>query len=184
MRKQAFFINRRNESGHLKNLIGLLFPLLLYTNCTTHRITRPAYQQSQATSTENCEVFYKKNFSISGTGFEKAGEIELGQARFYVSCSEKEALELLRQEACKLNAALINITEETSPYKGKSCYSCKAEFYKVSLPGAELKSDERYEAENIEMRDKLVPSKEAKQALPFVIVLMISTILLSRLYGQ
>ena len=151
-----------------------------FCNCTTtHQITRSGYQIRKPTTAISCKVIFKKNFNAKSPEFEKLGEIQLGQHRFYTSCSEKDALKILKQEACQLNANLVNITEETTPDKGKGCYSCSAEFYKLTVPAPELKNDERYHAENVKERGSHVPSKAAWKALPIVLIIMLSTIIVS-----
>ena len=75
---------------------------------------------------------------------EKVGEVKLGESGFSTSCSEERALEILKKEACSLNADIINIIEERRPDVMSSCYRCRAEFYRYTDPELVIQSDESY----------------------------------------
>lgn len=136
----------------MKSIAYFLLLGLVFTSCSP-RIVRTGYQE-QAVATEPCDVIIKKNYSVSDAVATRVGEIRLGDTGFCVSCSEAHALEILKREACSLNADLIVITEEKRPDFYSSCYRGQAEFYKfISGEGAEMPAmDEAYSPENVKER--------------------------------
>ncbi|MDX9773702.1 MAG: hypothetical protein RBT02_09850 [Bacteroidales bacterium] len=82
----------------------------------------------------------------------KVGEIKLGESGFSITCSEEHALELLRKEACSVNATIINIVEESRPDLLSSCYRCRAEFYINTDDNITYQSDEQYNSSNVDKR--------------------------------
>lgn len=59
------------------------------------------------------------------------GEVRLGDTGFSTRCSELEARNILRQEACNVGANLVNITMEQRPNLMSTCYRCSASMYYV-----------------------------------------------------
>lgn len=116
----------------VKNLLVPVLLLLVFASCS-HRIHRMGYEARPAID-GNCEVHISK-FMAANDSIEKIGEITLGESGFSVSCSEAHALELLKKEACALQADVVNITSENRPDLWSSCYRCTAEFYHYKNPG-------------------------------------------------
>ena len=83
---------------------------------------------------------------------QKVGEIRLGESGFSVTCSEADAIEILKNEGCALKANIINITEETRANLWSSCYRCKADFYRYSNPEFTAQNDKIYNSEDIKNR--------------------------------
>ena len=136
----------------MKGIIYFLLLALFFTGCSP-RIVRTGYQ-AQPPATEPCELIIKKNFAVSNTLATKVGEIKIGDKGLSVSCTEAHALEILKGEACSLNADLIVITEEKRPGFRSSCYRGRTEFYKFS-PGEEVETvamDEAYSPEKVKER--------------------------------
>ena len=135
----------------MKTFYFLLLSLVL-TSCSP-RIVRTGYQMQEA-GNEACDVAIRKNLSISEELSTKLGEVEIADTGFSVECSEEHALEILKREACAVNADLIVITAEKRPNLWSSCYRARAEFYKYK-PGEdmeELAGDEAYKPENVQER--------------------------------
>lgn len=84
----------------------------------------------------------------------KVGEVRLSDSGFSISCNEKDALAILKDEACALKANLVVITNEKRPDLWSSCYRCKAEFYRLkTIPlSAEMVSDDGYNQEKVAKR--------------------------------
>ena len=59
----------------------------------------------------------------------KLGSIKLGESGFSTACSEEHAIEILKNEACGIQADFIHITFENRPDLWSSCYRCEADFY-------------------------------------------------------
>jgi hypothetical protein len=108
------------------------------------------------------------------------GEVKLGDSGFSVACSEEHAINILRGEACAINADLIIITEENRPDLWSSCYRCRAEFYRFNKSdnNKDIKSDEIYDPRNIQdrvSRDRLKNTAIAigSTAIGFIIGLLL-----------
>jgi hypothetical protein len=82
----------------------------------------------------------------------KVGEIKLGDSGFSISCSEEQALGLLRKEACSLKANIVNIVEESRPDLLSSCYRCRAEFFINTDDNTTYQNDNQYNSANVNTR--------------------------------
>jgi hypothetical protein len=134
----------------MKRIIYLLIAGLLFSNCS-HRIVRTGYQIKKSDYI-TCDVVIKKNPFVADTSAIKIGEIKLGESGFSVACSEADAIQILRNEACALHADIVNIIEENRPDLWSSCYRCRAEFYKYNISQINPKSNELYKPENVRKR--------------------------------
>ncbi|MEY4876211.1 MAG: hypothetical protein RL708_1360 [Bacteroidota bacterium] len=92
--------------------------------------------------------------------------IKLGDSGFSTICKEQDAINILKRDACGLNANLINITAEIPPsFTGSSCYRCSAVFYKsktkdnISLDSTQIKKASLIQNEN--MNSRKIASKSA-----------------------
>ena len=83
---------------------------------------------------ENCHVEFYMEMPADNTTFEIVGRIKLGDSGFSMTCSEADALAILRKEACTLGADIVNITEESRPDFWSSCYRADAVFYRLKRP--------------------------------------------------
>ncbi len=126
-----------------------LILIFLFSSCS-HRIVRTGYSDVNPENS-NCVVVIKKQMVIPST-LKKVGEIKLGDSGFSISCSEDQALEILKKEACSLNAGIINIAEESRPDIISSCYRCRAEFYINVDDKMTYQSDKQYNSGNINNR--------------------------------
>ncbi len=133
----------------MKKIAYCLILLLLITGCS-HRIVRIGYEKNESIIPD-CEIVIKKQMSIP-TYLQKVGEIRVGESGFSIGCNEANALEILRQEGCSLNATIININEEYRPDLWSSCYRCKAEFYINTDDSTTYQNDVRYSPQNVNKR--------------------------------
>ncbi len=107
--------------------------LILFSSCS-HKVIRTGYDKNDKASesyAENCETRLVKFAAVDSVKFQRLGSIQLRDGGFSAQCSESKAVEILRKEACRLDANLINIVAEKKP-GWSSCYQCDAVFYKVS----------------------------------------------------
>ncbi len=162
----------------MKRMFYLLITVLLFSNCS-HRIVRTGYHIKKSDYV-TCDVIIKKNISIADTLVTMIGEVKLGDSGFSVACSEEHAINILRGEACAINADLIIITEENRPDLWSSCYRCRAEFYRFNKSdnNKDIKSDEIYDPRNIQdrvSRDRLKNTAIAigSTAIGFIIGLLL-----------
>ena len=133
----------------MRKPVYYLILAVLISSCS-HRIVRTGYQANKS-GYRNCDIAISKNLSISDS-LQKLGEIKIGESGFSVSCSEADAIEILKNEGCALNADIINITLEKRPDLLSSCYRCNAEFYKNLNSSVKVQSDEIYKPENVNNR--------------------------------
>lgn len=137
----------------MKRLVYLVIAAFLFTNCG-HRIVRTGYDIDKAQYRE-CEVAIKKNIVISELQATKVGQIKLGESGFSFVCNEADAIEIMKHEACALNANLIVVIDENRSDLWSSCYRCTAEFYKYQQNSTtRLVSDEAYDQKNVKKRVK------------------------------
>lgn len=94
----------------MKRILFLLLAILLFSNCS-HRIVRTGYQNKKS-DYSSCDVVIKKDTFVADTLATKIGEIKLGDSGLSVVCSEGHAINILKNEACAINADLIVITKE------------------------------------------------------------------------
>lgn len=133
----------------MRKPIFYLILVLLISSCS-HRIVRTGYQVNKA-DYKNCDIAIRRNLN-STDSLQKVGEIQLGETGFSVSCSEADAVEILKNEGCALNADIINITNEKRSDLLSSCYRCNAEFYKYLNSSAIVQSDEMFRPDNVNDR--------------------------------
>ncbi|WP_157600926.1 hypothetical protein [Persicobacter sp. CCB-QB2] len=75
------------------------------SNCT-HRMVRTGYEPT-STAYNQCNVEVRKWMTPTDS-LQKIGQLKLGESGFAVSCNEQRALDILRNEACSINANIIN----------------------------------------------------------------------------
>jgi hypothetical protein len=99
------------------------------------------------------EIIKKKD--LNGIPIQFKGSIRIAESGFSVNCSEEKIREKLKDEACSIDANLINITQEAFPNLMSTCYQCIADFYYVQFDSVTrkvlqmpdryiVKYDERY----------------------------------------
>jgi hypothetical protein len=114
----------------MKRLIFFVIVCLFFTNCK-HQISRIRYNvDTNSPSYVNCNITIKKFETIPDSVATKIGTIKLSDSGFSKSCSEEDAMVILRKEGCALNADFINISNESQPDNESNCYRCRAVFYK------------------------------------------------------
>ena len=133
----------------MNRFFPLLILIFLFSSCS-YRIVRGGYSKPNSVHSD-CDVIIKKQMSIP-TSLKKVGEIKLGDSGFSTSCSEEQAIGLLRKEACSLKANIINIVDESRPDLLSSCYRCRAEFYINTVDNTTYQSDNQYNSENVKTR--------------------------------
>ncbi len=116
----------------MKHANALLIPLtafLLTTlfNCT-HQIVRTDYTPDN-TREANCLTNIVKYKQINESDGDKVGSVKLEDSGFSMSCSEEDAYNILKKEACLSGANVINITSEKSPHPFSTCYFVEADLF-------------------------------------------------------
>jgi hypothetical protein len=151
----------------LKRIFIYCSVILIFTQCN-HSITRIGYGPKK-TVAGNCPIIITRNISNYDT-LVKVGEIKLGDSGFSVSCSEEQAIEILKKEGCSLNANIVLITDEKRSDLLSSCYRCEAIFYKLGNGNAVMNNDPTYKSESIKERVKEDRSRNTVIAV-FAVVL-------------
>jgi hypothetical protein len=115
----------------MKKLICiLLIGCFFFTNCK-HQISRIGYKVDyKSSSYANCNITIKKFEIVPDSVATKIGSIKLSDSGFSNSCSEAEAMVILKNEGCALKADFVNISKEKKADDESKCYRCRAEFYK------------------------------------------------------
>ena len=114
----------------MKRLIYFFIVCLFFTNCK-HQVSRIGYEaNANRSSNENCNIPIKKFEAIQDSVATKIGAMRLSDSGFSYSCSEEDAMAVLKKEGCAINADFINISKESRPDSVSHCYRCRAEFYK------------------------------------------------------
>ena len=135
--------------------INFFWIALITISCSScgYRIVRTGYDIKKSDH-KYCDIIIKKNAVMLDSLVEKVGEVKLGETGFTSSCSEANAILILKGEGCAIGAELINITEENRPDLWSSCYRCKATFYKFKTPREEIDihNDTTYDSEKVAER--------------------------------
>jgi len=112
-----------------KSLSVLLILIFVLTGCGgIHGITRAGYNFNSYTKS-GCTVSFARELK-SDLKLESKGSISLTD-KGSTKCSPKDAFDILRNEACELDANLVIVSNERMPDIGSSCYRCDATFYNV-----------------------------------------------------
>ena len=104
----------------------------LCSSCAAN-IARTGYQiEDKEINTEDCQnTIIVRNLAYDSDLVDILGSVKASDTGFSVKCSEDYVINNFKNDACVLNAELINITEEKQPDFWSSCYRAKAEFLKV-----------------------------------------------------
>jgi hypothetical protein len=114
----------------MKSLLSLATLTLFLVSCS-HSIVRSGYILPENPSTDcpvSVQYGYAKDIDSSARYL---GKIKLDDTGFSTSCSESDALAILRKEACALDANTVLITEFKEPSLMSTCYRCSANFYSI-----------------------------------------------------
>lgn len=154
----------------MKKVLYLLISVLLLSGCS-HRIVRTGYK-ARKSDYRTCDVVITKDTSAVDLQAAKLGEIRLGESGFSVACSEKHAIDILKGEACAINADLIVITDEKRPDFWSSCYRCSADFYRLdnSYHETNFESDEDFASQEVRKRVSKDRSRNASLAIGSAVV--------------
>lgn len=112
----------------MKTLFSLILISFILSGCT-HLITRSGYQAVKSDN-KSCDVAILKGPEYNDKPAVKIGTISLSDTGISLACSEEKAREILKNEACAIDADIILITKEYDPDLISTCYRCTAEFYK------------------------------------------------------
>lgn len=95
-----------------------------------HQVSRFDYMDVAKTATkEDCDIPIKKFEVVADTVATKIGTMRLSDSGFSSTCSEADAMDILKKEGCAIQADFVIITGEKLPDKASNCYRCEAEFY-------------------------------------------------------
>ena len=119
----------------------LLVSVALLTACS-HKISTNFQSAAPAPADTTCNPEIRKKSDLFGLDAQYLGSITLDEPVVYMRrkvCSEEAAMDILKTNACNLNANLINITleikpgEDAPPYPRSACYRCIANYYYVEI---------------------------------------------------
>ncbi|MDQ1266482.1 MAG: hypothetical protein QG635_1634 [Bacteroidota bacterium] len=130
------------NSNYLIKLFFLLSLIIVLAGCS-HKINKNYYVKT-VTPASDCSPIVIKGGSDLIQKEKILGKINLGDTGFSVNCSKKKAFLILKEEACKLGANLINIIKESRPNFWSSCFRCQAEFYYVPADVFEKLKEKTY----------------------------------------
>lgn len=129
---------------------SLLLMVILFNSCsprvtTYNNVYIPDYNPDLVDYSVQQTIVKKKD--LFGLAFEYRGAVMVDQPQTYwrrSDCNEEVAMQILRTEAAKAGATLINIIDEIKPgesssYERSACYRCKADFYKTNMDSITLR---------------------------------------------
>lgn len=136
----------------------LLFSLISLYGCAAG-ISRQGYKLEDIKNKDlsSCEFVIKKNYSYDVNEVDIVGKINSYDTGISVTCNHDYVLRIFCEEACALDADILNIVDERMPDILSSCYRAKAEFIRLKdrQKVKELKNSEQYYPELIvEMRNR------------------------------
>lgn len=100
-----------------------------FTSCS-YRITRTYPKPDCKNVILDCSPKVVIQKKILGTGYRYIGRIKLDDTGFTINCSKEKTIKKLQEEACILNANLVNVVEYIEPGYS-TCWRCIADFYSV-----------------------------------------------------
>lgn len=141
-------------------IIYFLLIILMLTNCSP-LITRTYQTNNQVVQNlSDCKPEIIKNKDLNGLPIQFKGSIRIAESGFSVNCSEEKIREKLMDEACFIDANLINITQEAFPNLMSTCYQCIADFYYIQFDSVTSKVIQmpdryivKYDERNLEWSD-------------------------------
>ncbi len=127
----------------------------LFIGCAP-RLTRIGYDFSSLTGAKECKIIIKENANVSEAMGEIIGTVKISDTGFSTNCSEDDVLNILRREACRLGANMVNITESQQPDMKSTCYRVTADLIRLNeaLDIEKIESSEQFTQENIEEREE------------------------------
>ncbi len=162
--------------------LSLLALFLVSMGCS-HKITRIGYEQGTGNNAP-CNVVIKNMAEFDDSDIEILGTIKLGDTGFSTKCEESQAIEILRKEACALNADVVNIIEEKRADIWSTCYRVEAEFYKLkdSSKKSEVVPDFDYSDESIDYRVDVDKDNKAAMIIGSILGSLLGFFLVSSMY--
>ena len=112
-------------------MIKFICTLILFTfiGCS-HNISRIGYVPDVYPNP--CQPIFKYAKNLGNIPVTKIGSIRLGDTGFSINCSKEDAVRILTQEACSIDADIIVIVDEAFPGIISSCYRVDADFVKLT----------------------------------------------------
>ena len=133
--------------------------LFLATSCS-HLVVRTGYEKQRA-AVADCTVNITKDQSVLEYS-SQLGKIKLGETGFSIFCSEEKALEILKREACAIEANTVLIVSERSPDWNSTCYRCEAIF--LQMNSTSIKENFEHAKPNTEQLQQEKKSENKKDA--------------------
>ncbi len=116
----------------MRHLIGFNIFVIAFVACGP-QIARIGYDPGEGRDNADCNVKIMKYATIDTNLNEQIGMIEITDGKFSTNCDEDEILRLLIEEACKLGADIVNITNSKQPSNLSKCYQVTAIFFRHNL---------------------------------------------------
>ncbi len=155
------------KNNCLAKILFLVLITATVSSCS-YNITRKNYsddisiqkaKEAQKSGSADCDVTIRRELDVAKDDVKFLGKMKLREGGATWDCTEADAINILKKEACFLGANLIVITHESRPNVWSTCYSCDASFYNSNLnnpinPVAESKKDEHFKSKEVSKRDK------------------------------
>lgn len=123
---------------------------LLALGCSP-ALTRSGYVRPDR-PVARCAPAVKRNAALPAGSFSVVGRVEVGDTGFSTRCSEQDVLALMREEACRVAADVIDIEQESRPDLASTCYRAHARFLRLKGPEPAPESDPRYQKQMVASR--------------------------------
>jgi hypothetical protein len=114
----------------MKLILILFTNLIIFLTGCSYKVTRYYNVPENKTNKLDCECKIVLKKDMYGINCKYKGRIKLDDSGVSINCTQKEAFEILKNEACILDANLINIVDFIEPGES-SCYRCIADFYSI-----------------------------------------------------
>ncbi len=112
----------------MKIQIGLVF-IMAFVACAPE-VTRIGYTPDAAADNDNRSIKILKYATIDESLYEQIGTITISDGKFSRNCDEDAVINLLKDEASRISADLVNITNSKQPSSLSKCYQVTAIFYR------------------------------------------------------
>jgi hypothetical protein len=114
------------------NLVILLIISSILSSCS-YMIYRDGYNVSNPENIDNCKFSLVKYQSFHDSLVTKIGRFDIAASPYTIKCTESDAISLIIEEGCSINADFGNIVvEDLASESFNGCYTCIVDFYKIN----------------------------------------------------
>jgi hypothetical protein len=148
----------------LNNLVLLLIISSIMSSCS-YMIYRNGYNVYTPRNIDSCQFSLVKYRNFNDSLVTRIGRFDIAASPYTIKCTESDAISLIIEEGCYINADFGNIVvEDMASESFNGCYTCIVDFYKIKDKSRYyIQSDTTFFNENVQRRVKTENKKMKKE---------------------